>query len=209
VSVVRSFVNKTVLTAGCAGALLAGASLAAMAAPRALEPAPIATALSAADLLAGLRQLGLTPIGEPVLRGPYFVTHAYDPRGIEMRVLVDAQFGDIISVVPALPLNAVFAPPYQRAPRIIHVPPRGAREDGATDDGAAAPDRSELQSQPKRKPKPRKQAEAAPEPHRAVLSAPPPPADMTPAPAAAPVPRFEAPTAGGEKFEPQPPKNTP
>lgn len=207
-SVVRSFVIKTVLTAGCAGAVLAGASLVAKAGPRALEPAPIATALSAGDLLAGLRQLGLTPIGEPVLRGPYFVAHAYDPRGIEMRVLVDAQFGDVISVLPARPLNAVFAPPYQRAPRIIHVPPRGEREGDADDDRQAEPDRPELQSEPQRKPKPRKRAEAAPEPRRAVLSAPPPPADMSPAPSG-PAPRFEAPTDSGEKFAPQPQTNAP
>ncbi len=192
-SVVHSFVRQTVLTAACAGVVLAGASLVAVAGSRALEPAPIATALSAGDLLAGLRQLGLTPIGEPVQRGPYFVTHAYDPYGIEMRVLVDAQFGDVISVVPARPLNAVFAPLYQRAPRIIHVPPR---EGDAADDREAEPDRSELQ--PKPKSKPRKRAEAAPEPHRAVLSAPPPPADMGAAPAP-PTPRFEA----------LPPKNTP
>ena len=78
-----------------------------------------AEAVPTYGILTTLRSMGLNPIGEPVRRGPYFVMHAYDRRGVELRVVADAQFGDILSVAPVL--NSA-ARRYQRGPRIIHVP---------------------------------------------------------------------------------------
>ena len=209
-----SRIVRPVLTIGWAGAALAATLLFAGAGSHAVEPTPIAVVLPSGDILANLRQMGLNPIGEPVLRGPYYVMHAYDPRGIEMRVVADAQFGDILSVLPARPLNAVFAPQYERGPRIIHVPPRGEHGDDATSDAPAPPAATDdhgqfAPEQPKAKPKPRKRAEAPPPAsHRTVLSAPPPPADMSLTPIR-PTPRFRTPAESGEKFGPPPPNNTP
>jgi hypothetical protein len=73
------------------------------------------------DILESVSYLGLDPKGEPVLRGAYYVLHAYDRAGIELRVVVDAQFGDVLFMAPAL--NTSLTPPYVRAARIIQVPP--------------------------------------------------------------------------------------
>ena len=86
------------------------------------EPVSAASVLLAYDIVTAMRAMGLNPIGEPVRRGSYYVMHAYDPRGVEVRVVADAQFGDILSVVPARALNTAYAPRYERGPRIIHVP---------------------------------------------------------------------------------------
>ena len=76
--------------------------------------------LPVSDVLDSVRQMGLAPNAQPVRRGPYYIVHAIDPRGVELRVVADAQFGDILSVTPAQPYS--FAPNYVRGPRIIHVP---------------------------------------------------------------------------------------
>jgi hypothetical protein len=86
-------------------------------------------ALPAYEILTTMRLMGLSPTGEPVRRGPYYVLHAYDPRGIEVRVVADAQFGDILYIAPARALNTAYAPRYQRGPRIIHVPQPGESDD--------------------------------------------------------------------------------
>jgi hypothetical protein len=83
---------------------------------------PAFDALPAYEILTTIRDMGLDPIGEPARRGPYYVLHAYDPSGTEVRVVADAQFGDILSIVPARALNAAYTPHYVRGPRIIHVP---------------------------------------------------------------------------------------
>ena len=73
------------------------------------------------DILESVRYLGLDPTGEPVRRGDYYVLHAYDRAGIELRVVADAQFGDVLFMAPAL--NTSLTPPYVRAARIIQVAP--------------------------------------------------------------------------------------
>ena len=103
--------------------------------------------LPVSDVLDSVRQMGLAPNAQPVRRGPYYIVHAIDPRGVELRVVADAQFGDILSVTPAQPYS--FAPNYVRGPRIIHVPqpdeevalPHGAGSDHAprTRDNGVAP----------------------------------------------------------------------
>jgi hypothetical protein len=75
--------------------------------------------------------MGLVPVGKPLRRGPYYVFHAYDRDGFEVRVVADAQLGDILSVVPAGPVALVS--PKDRPPRIIHVPqPQSRQETPAT-----------------------------------------------------------------------------
>lgn len=95
---------------------LAGLLLAASLWPAAAEAPP------SYDILTTLRVMGLNPIGQPLRRGAYYVLHAYDARGVEMRVVADVELGDILTVAPVRPL----LPYYERAPRIIHVQPASA-----------------------------------------------------------------------------------
>jgi hypothetical protein len=81
------------------------------------------------EILATLRSMGLGPTGVLRRRGPYYVLHAYDARGLEVRVVADAQFGDILSVTPAREFVDFYVPTYIRGPRIIHVPLRDATDD--------------------------------------------------------------------------------
>jgi hypothetical protein len=79
-------------------------------------------AASPQDILSIVRYMGYQPTTQVVRRGPYYVVHAYDPGGVEMRVIADAQFGDILSVEPALVLDQIYPPHYNRGPLIIHIP---------------------------------------------------------------------------------------
>jgi len=84
-----------------------------------------ADALPPDDIVTSVRAMGLNPTSKPRRRGQYYVLHAYDPDGNEMRVVADAQFGDILSIVPANAIADVHAPRYENGPRIIHVPQDG------------------------------------------------------------------------------------
>jgi hypothetical protein len=102
--------------------------------------------LPPAEILATVRSMGLGPTGVLRRRGPYYVLHAYDARGLEVRVVADAQFGDILSVTPARELVDFYVPAYIRGPRIIHVlPPR----DATGDDEDVAPPRRHVTPRPK------------------------------------------------------------
>jgi hypothetical protein len=194
---------RKALTIGLAAGLLA-ATLSFVAARSRQQDAP-AYVLPSKDILVTLSAMGLDPIGHPLRRGPYFVLHAYDRRGVEMRVVADAQLGDTLSVVPVR--NVAVVSPNDRAPRIIHVPqpgeerasaperdePKADSDDDDDDDHAAPPPRGVVP-----KPQTRKEAPAAPRrdlskvpspaERRTVLSAPPPPANsLTPI---YPTPRF-------------------
>jgi hypothetical protein len=173
---------RTALTIGLAAGLLA-ATLSLVAA-RSQPPQPIAPAdLQPIDeILASVSEMGLVPVGKPLRRGPYYVFHAYDRRGLEVRVVADAQLGDILSVVPAGPVALVS--PNDRPPRIIHVPQPG-------ESNASVPDRDRVVPKPqarKDNPAPRRDLGKAEVDRRTVLSAPPPPANsLTPI---YPTPRF-------------------
>jgi hypothetical protein len=158
------------------------------------EPTPETDAQPAYKVVATLASMGLTATGEPARRGPYYVTHARDRRGAELRVVADAEFGDILSVTPAQNNTSQL---YQRSPHIIHVPqvraaaagsanddigdradPAASDEDG--NDEAAPPARRRVApvDAPLRPRAPRWQprSDAPPqtvEPRRAVLSVPP------------------------------------
>lgn len=74
------------------------------------------------EIAAAVRAVGFDPIDEPIRGGSYYMLHAYDPYGIEMRVMVDAQFGGVLSVAPVNAINDAYATRYDRGPRIIQVP---------------------------------------------------------------------------------------
>src|SRR5690348_16575375 len=173
---------------------------------RYLEPTTDADAMPGYEILTRVRALALDPIGQPLRRGPYYILHAYDRRGIEMRVVADAHFGDVISVTPAS-LVTPQGPGTVGGARIIHV--TGPGEEKASLEPSADPDAEEAEEpapparqavRPRTHRKPavrheqavRRPFTSAPPPpaeHRAVLSAPPPAADDGPSPIR-PTPRF-------------------
>jgi len=181
---------KRALTIAVAGAALAATLSLVAAGTSKREPVPETDALPAYEIIATVRAHGLAPIGELTRRWPYYVLHATDPRGIEVRVVVDAQFGDILSVAPARPLATAYTPRYERGARIIQVPQAGGRDEpAATDDDAveevAPPAPRRATPRPKSRseitPVPKQRSKAAlpplPGPRRNILSAPPPPAE--------------------------------
>ena len=121
-------------------AALALAALCAVTAPAAagLYEEPVATAelLPPAEIVASLREMGLAPTMQPIRRGAHYVLHAISADGIELRVVADAQLGDILSIEVARPLIA-YTPYYVRAPHVIHVNEDGTEEiDSRTGDDA-------------------------------------------------------------------------
>lgn len=184
---------------------------------RYLEPANTpADAMPAYEIVTRVRELALDPSSRPIRRGPYYVLHAYDRRGVEMRVVADAQLGDILSVTPARPLTAAHVP-LRAGPRIIHVPgpedeeataePSDAPEAGPPDDGEdVAPPSQEKHKQPPR----RRPFSAAPKSaeHRAVLNAPPPQASADALMPIYPTPKFSR-EDKAEKFTAPPPASAP
>jgi hypothetical protein len=95
------------------------------------EPGAVPDVLPAWEILATVQSIGLALASEPLQRGPYYVLHAYDLRGNEVRLIAGLQLGDILSVVPAL--NSTYVPQYEYGPRMIHVSRRErqpSRDDG-------------------------------------------------------------------------------
>lgn len=212
---------KRALTIAVAGAALAATLSLVAAGASKREPVAEIDARPAYEIIATVRAMGLAPLGEPARRGPYYILHAYDPRGIEVRVVADAQFGGILSVAPARTLNAVYTPRYERGPRIIHVPQGDARDDrtgvNERDEPAAANDEpAEEVAPPVRRratPQPRPRSDATPVPQRRSVAPPPPPPGprrtvlSVPPPAEGPspihrTPRFNSNADSGEKFGP-------
>ena len=161
--------------------------------------------LPAYEIIANVRAQGLAPISELALRWPYYVLHAYDPRGIEVRVVIDAQFGDILSVAPARPLATTYTPRYERGARIIQVPLVGEHDEpAATNDDPVEEIAPPVPRRVTPRPKPRSEKTPAPiqrskaslpppVQHRNILSAPPPPVESTTPPQqiARPKPKLE------------------
>ena len=103
---------------------------------RYLDPASTpADAMPAYEIVTRVREMALEPASRPMRRGSYYVLHAYDRRGVEMRVVADAQLGDILSVAPVRPVAAA---PLHSGPRIIHVP--GPEDEQATAEPSDEPD---------------------------------------------------------------------
>ena len=80
------------------------------------------------EIVTIVRSTGLEPMGSPVRQGPTYALRAVDPAGEEVRVIVDAQRGRIVKVIPlmapryAMPL---LRPPYGRPPRPMAMVPEG------------------------------------------------------------------------------------
>jgi hypothetical protein len=93
-------------------------------------PAPVypgyALGLPPHEIITIVRSAGLEPLQRPGRHGPAYALRAVDPSGQEVRVIVDARSGHILSVVPVLgPRYAVLPPPYGRPPGRIAVVPDG------------------------------------------------------------------------------------
>jgi hypothetical protein len=93
--------------------------------------------VSVAEVLTKVRAAGLSPSGRVIRRGDFYLLHAIDPHGIEVRVVADAVLGDILSVTGANPVVPAYAARYDSGPRIIHVPDRRVSRDRMIDQSRA------------------------------------------------------------------------
>jgi hypothetical protein len=71
-------------------------------------------AVSSEEIVSDALALGFAPTAPLVRRGPYDVLYALNPQGMPVRIVADAELGDIW-------VNAVFTPRYNAGPRIIRV----------------------------------------------------------------------------------------
>jgi hypothetical protein len=88
----------------CAGLLLLGFGAAGTAEAQTVYAGPgfPDPALPPYEIMSIVRSTGLAPLTRPMRRGPYYVLVAVDRVGRQMRVVVDAQLGDIVNLRPAL-----------------------------------------------------------------------------------------------------------
>ena len=100
------------------------------------------------EILSILRSTGLDPLGQPVRRGPNYVLRAIDDNDREVRVVVSARSGDVLSVTPVQtasrmppPRGGVTMGPYERMPPGYvpsdadrSAPPAGYRAGAPVDD---------------------------------------------------------------------------
>lgn len=161
--------------------------------------ATAAEVVSADEILMVVNEMGLEPSTQVQQRGAYYVVHAVDPRGLEVRVVADIRSGTILSVMP-LHSPAVQAPRYNGSARIIQVP---RADDGGEStviyrrhDRAAPPAGIGPRAAPRR-------TTSAPPPapvrRRTMLNAPrEEDRALTPI---YPTPRFDTPAEAAEKFE--------
>ena len=158
---------------------------------------------AASDILTNVRLIGLTPTSRPYKRGPYYFLRAVDINGTALRVVADAELGDILSITPLFLLR------FDAGPRIIHVPQPGERSTLDDSDEAALPDdeveqyttppRRRAISRPVNRSEPR--PAPPPRPRRNVLSMPPPAGGLSPV---YPTPQFSDKVdakAEAEKFQ--------
>ena len=82
-----------------------------------------AAALPPHEILTILRSTGFDPLGQPVRRGPNYVLRAIDDNDREVRVVVSARSGDVLSVTPMQtasrmppPRGGITMGPYERMP---------------------------------------------------------------------------------------------
>ena len=122
--------QKITLCAGLIAALAVSGHALAQPAPPPAYPGTVypAAGLPPHEIAAMVRSTGLEPLGSPVRQGPIYAMRAVDPAGEEVRVIVDAQRGQIVKVIPlmapryAMPL---MRPPYGRPPRPMAMVPEG------------------------------------------------------------------------------------
>jgi hypothetical protein len=122
--------QKITLCAGLIAALAVSGHALAQPAPPPAYPGTVYpnAGLPPHEIAAMVRSTGLEPLGSPVRQGPIYAMRAVDPAGEEVRVIVDAQRGQIVKVIPlmapryAMPL---MRPPYGRPPRPMAMVPEG------------------------------------------------------------------------------------
>jgi hypothetical protein len=92
----------------CAALLLLGFGTARLAHAQTVYMSPGAPdlALPPYEIMSIVRSTGLAPLTRPMRRGPYYVLVAVDRVGRQMRVVVDAQLGDIVNLRPALAVGS-------------------------------------------------------------------------------------------------------
>src|SRR5215216_2019573 len=73
----------------------------------------VSDAVSLYEIQATLRANGLRPITRPVQSWPYIVVRAVDPYGDVVRVLLNARYGNIVSVLPLPPAPVIGERPYR------------------------------------------------------------------------------------------------
>jgi hypothetical protein len=143
--------------------------------------------------------MGLEPSTRVQQRGGYYVVHAVDPRGAEVRVVADMRSGTILSVLP-LHGSAVQALRHSGGPRIIHVP----QPDEVTE-STVIYGRSDAAA-------PRETGRSRAAPPQTTSAPPPPPGRRRtmlnvprqkdrPLSPIYPTPRFDTESEGGKKFE--------
>ncbi len=88
--------------------------------PVSAEPLRVAQAnaeiLPAHEILTIIRSTGLDPIERPVRRGATYVLRAVEAGGEEVRVVVDARHGDILSVTPTVSASRAVRPGLRMGP---------------------------------------------------------------------------------------------
>ena len=95
-TVVEGFLKRTIL--GAVAAIVLTTMPAAGEPPRLAQAAP--DVLPPHEVLTIVRSTGLSPLDRPTRRGMTYVLRAIGAGGQEMRVTVDARFGDIMAVTP-------------------------------------------------------------------------------------------------------------
>jgi hypothetical protein len=101
-------------------ALIGAGSAWAQAVPPGIYP-DAGPALPPHEVITIVRSTGLEPLGRPVRRGPVYTIRAVDPAGgEELRVIVDAQVGNVVRMVPVVMPRGV---PVVRPPGRIAMAP--------------------------------------------------------------------------------------
>jgi hypothetical protein len=147
-------------------ALIGSGAALAQAVPPGLYP-DAGPALPPHEVITIVRSTGLEPLGRPVRRGPVYAIRAIDPAGgEELRVIVDAQVGNVVRMVPVVMPRGV---PVLRPPGRIAMAPdaygpnvRMPSAEGPALGAAAPPDAASPAGPPLPRPRPKVAAADAP-----------------------------------------------
>jgi len=107
-------VKQRILYAALAALALPVATSAAAETVRITQAAP--AMLPAHEIATIVRSTGLNPLSPAVRRGESYVLRAVGPDGREMRVVVDARYGEIMSIVPVVSASRSAPPGARRGP---------------------------------------------------------------------------------------------
>jgi hypothetical protein len=142
------------------------------------------------EIMRVVRSAGLAPLSRPVRRGPTYVVVAANRSGGQMRVVVDAVTGDIMTVNPMVAMRPYGAQPYYPGGAPLNEPPGAYGGDPRFDGGVPPVPPRDLPSArmmpapgfaPPAPPREAPNARVATAPAHASPAAPPPPA-RTPMP---------------------------